>query len=82
MKKHHAYIVKWRDSSSLRGWQSIDADHSVGIINSVGWMVRETKTAITLTTGISEHGSVCDAITIPREAVTNITRLKQYLQGK
>jgi hypothetical protein len=81
MKKHHAYVVKWRDSSTLRGWQHIEGDHSVAIITSVGWMVKETKTAVTLTTGISEGGSVCDAITIPREAVTKMTRLKNYIAG-
>lgn len=82
MKKHYAYTVKWRDSSTLRGWQSIDdTRHAVGIITSVGWLARETKDTITLTTGISECGNVCDAITIPREAITKMTRLKNYVAG-
>jgi hypothetical protein len=81
VKKYHAYVVKWRDSSTLRGWSSMEGDHSVAVITSVGWMVKETKTALTLTTGISEHGNVCDAITIPRETVTKITKLKSYIAG-
>lgn len=81
MKKHHAYIVKWRDSSTMRGWQSIDANHAVALITSVGWLARETPKEITLTTGISECGNVCDAITIPREAITKMTKLKNYIAG-
>lgn len=80
-KKHHACIVKWRDSSSLRGWQSMTADHGVAIIHSVGWIAREAKDEITLTVGISENGSVCDAITIPREAIVKIQRLKYHVEG-
>lgn len=81
MRKHHAFIIKWRDSSTLRGWQHIDGDHSVAEITSIGWVTKETKTAITLTTGISVHGSVCDAITIPREAITKRQKLKYHVTG-
>lgn len=82
MKKHHAYIVKWRDSSSLRGWQPVDSPHhSVAVITSIGWLAREGAKEITLTTSISDHGSAPDALTIPREAVTKITKLKNYIAG-
>lgn len=81
-KKHHACIVKWRDSSSLRGWNSIGHEqHGVAVITSVGWLVRETKTEVTIATCISECGNVRDAVSIPREAVTQISRLKQYILG-
>lgn len=83
MTKHHAYVVKWRDSSTLRGWQSIDSNqHGVATITSVGWMARQSHKEITLTTGISEQGSVVDAITIPRESITKMTKLKNYIAGK
>lgn len=83
MKKHHAYIVKWRDSSSLRGWNPIGHEqHSVSILTSVGWLARSTPREITITTSVSEQGSVMDALTIPREAVTKMTRLKHYIAGE
>lgn len=82
MKRHHAYIVKWRDSSGLVGWHGIDdSAHEVAIITSVGWLVRQTPKTMTLTTSISEKGHVVDAITIPREAVTKTTRLKYHIVG-
>lgn len=82
MKKHHAYIVKWRDSSTLRGWRAVDdGAHEVAIITSVGWLVRQTPKTMTLTTSISECGNVADAISIPREAITKATRLKYHIVG-
>lgn len=82
MKKHHAYVVKWRDSSTLRGWRSIDDPLlDIATITSVGWMARQTPKTVTLTTGISECGNVVDAITIPRESITKMTKLKNYVAG-
>lgn len=82
MQKHHAYIVKWRDSSTLRGWHNIDSpQHGPAVITSVGWLVKKTPKTLTLTTGVSECGNVVDAISIPREAVTKITKLKNYIAG-
>lgn len=82
MPKHHAYIVKWRDSSTLRGWQAINSpQHSVSAISSVGWLVQKTPATVTLTTSISDCGNVTDAITIPREAITQMTKLKNYVEG-
>lgn len=81
MAKHYAYIVKWRDSATLKGWRSIADDHGPSVITSVGWMIRRTPNTVTLTTGISECGNVVDAISIPREAVTKMTRLKNYVAG-
>jgi hypothetical protein len=34
-----------------------------------------------VTTCISQHGSVRDAVTIPREAITGMTKLKNYVSG-
>jgi hypothetical protein len=80
--KHYAYIVKWRDSSTLRGWRSIDDPaHDTSHITSVGWLIRQTPKTLTLTTGVSQCGNVCDAISIPRESVTKMVRLKNYIAG-
>ena len=82
MAKYHAYVVKWRDSSSLRGWRAInDHQHETATITSVGWLIRKTPKTITLTTGISECGNVVDAIAIPIPAVTKMTKLKPYVLG-
>jgi len=75
--KHDAYLVTWRDSSSLRGWHhATDPEHTAAVITSIGWLIRRTKDAITLTTSFSENNNVVDAITIPIEAVVKMKRLR------
>lgn len=79
-KKHHAYIVRWRDSSTLRGWRHLtDSDHQVATINSIGWLAEQTPRSVTITSSIGESGNVCDALTIPREAIVHMKRLKQHI---
>lgn len=82
--KHHAYVIKWRDSCSNGGWRRVDTldREEIAIITSVGWIVRQTKKEITITTSMSDRGNVMDTLTIPREAVTMMTRLKQHIVGK
>lgn len=79
---HPAYIVRWRDSSTLRGWRAVDDDaHEVATITSIGWLVRQTPKTVTVTTSISECGNAVDAISIPREAITKMTKLKYHIAG-
>lgn len=82
MKKHHAYTVKWRDSSTLRGWRSIDdGAHEVATITSVGWLIRSTSKTVTITSSISECGNVADSLSIPRESIMKMTKLQNYVAG-
>jgi hypothetical protein len=84
MAKHHAFVVKWRDSAANRGWRSIDdpAHDEVAEITSVGWLVRQTPRTISLTTSISGQGNVMDTLSIPRECITKMQRLKNYIVGE
>lgn len=79
--KHHAYVIKWKDSSTHRGWREIGGDHIASDITSVGWLVNQTPKTVTITTSISHCGNVVDPLTIPREAVTKMTKLKNYILG-
>lgn len=80
--RHHAYVVKWIDSSTLRGWRSIDDEqHDTAVITSIGWVVKMTAKVVTMTTAISECGNVVDAISIPRAAVIKMVKLKNCVEG-
>lgn len=69
-------IVKWTDSSTLRGWHPINSsEHGVAYITSLGWVVKETPTEITLSASMSCWGNCADAITIPKSCVKSIKRL-------
>lgn len=81
--KRHAYIVQWEDSCTLGGWQRQDGNHCVSRITTIGWLVRESKKEMTLTTSMShDSGSVMDALTIPRCAIVKSKKLKHFLGGE
>lgn len=81
MKKHHAYVVKWKDSASLQGWHGIDdpRHNETPTITSVGWLIKNTPKTLTITTSVSEGGRVMDALSIPREAVTKLIKLPRFV---
>ena len=82
-KKHHAYLVTWRDSSTLGGWRLIDDPlHYAVEIWSIGWLVRETKKDIMITTSVSQTGRACDVLAIPREAIVRMKKLPQFVEGE
>lgn len=83
MKRHHAYVIKWDDSAALKGWRAMAhaAQHCTAEITSIGWLVAETKTHMTITTSIAGDGQVMDALTIPKAAITKRTRLERHIIG-
>lgn len=82
MTKHHAVIVTWKDSATLRGWNNIDAEHAPSEITTLGWLLRKTKDQVTITSCISDHGNTREALAIPRSCVVSIKKLPQYVEGQ
>lgn len=68
--KHKICSVTWVDSCSLGGWQRREGNHGLSRIDSIGYIIRETRTEITITSSISQDsGNVMDALTIPKVAI-------------
>lgn len=68
--------VRWVDSVTTQGWQPLsvvlpDAEYDHMECVSVGHLVNETDTGLTLTTTIGHAGgeNVMDALSIPKAAV-------------
>ena len=80
--KHHAYIVTWIDSAVSHGWHPIECDGRASTITTVGWLAKQDKNTVTITSSISDHGRVVDPLTIPRVAVQRMYRLPQHIKGK
>lgn len=80
MSKRVLLLVDWLDSCSLSANHTWKPESEVLAVTpvecrSVGWLVRETKAAITLVS--STHGDrVSGDITIPRFAITKRRALK------
>lgn len=84
MKKHSLAILTWLDSCTNIGWHSISdvSNFRTSEVTSVGWIIREDKHSLTISTSITENGNAADALTIPKAAIVKINKLKYYVQGK
>ena len=63
--------VEWDDHCSSNGWNNINHDYSAIKIATIGWIVRESKESLTITTCQSELGNYRDAITIIKSCITH-----------
>ena len=76
--------IEWLDSAAMHGWQSLDrirADAGPVLIQSVGWVVCETDTAVTLVA--HKHRDTADSVpmatdplTIPKGVITLRKRMR------
>ena len=77
---YKAELVEWVDSSGDGSWHALGdavAD-TISSISSIGWVIGETETALTLAQSIDgAHGSdrrrsmVDNTVTIPKVAITS-----------
>jgi len=56
--------VEWKDHCSATGWTDINYDYSTVKVASIGWIVKESKEELTITTCQSQLKHYRDAITI------------------
>ena len=69
--------LEWEDAATTRGWSHHD-DNGLMLIRSVGWLLKQNKQFLTLTTSESKEGRVLDAIAIPKHSITKFKILKRY----
>ena len=74
--KPRRIAVTWWDSASSKGWtQPEDVPKKALICRSVGWLVRDTKHGLVITTSITEDGAWHEPLMIPRGAIRSVKRL-------
>ncbi len=73
-------IIEWDDSQSNHGWRSIEEVDEVAGIKSAGFLLREGKNTVTISTSVDEYLHFIDQLTIPRSAIRKIKKVK--LDGK
>ena len=73
-------FIEWVDSAGIPGWKpltAIQSDATPIVVESVGWIVAENDTALTIVShiykdtpqnGDTRHGA--DSMTIPKGAIT------------
>lgn len=86
MKKGHLELVEWLDSVTSNGWQRDgEKEHHPAPCVSVGWIVQETKKALSLAPNVAllpgtyemdfddQYG---DVTTIPKGMITKRRKIK------
>lgn len=73
--KVQAVQVKWVDSSSIYGWRQPSED-TASEIKSVGIIVGQDKHNLTISTSKSESGNFMDQLTIPKQAIRSVKKIK------
>lgn len=71
MKAAH---IKWVDSVTTYGWQNKETN-GPSVIETVGWVVHETKAHIAVTTSASSGGRFLDQVVIPKSCITTLKRI-------
>lgn len=71
------FYIQWVDSSSSAGTWTMKEhlDGKLGICETVGWLVKESKKTITVVSSIAPHEYGGD-MTIPKVAIVKRKRIK------
>lgn len=70
------YHITWRDSNLYNEQGDSDYPFEVTVIESVGFVLQESKDSITITRDLMKKESR-GAVTIPRENILKIKKLEQ-----
>jgi hypothetical protein len=80
MEQPSLVYIEWVDSAAMHGWRSLDyikEEATVAVIQSVGWIIRESEESITIVAhmhkelpqnGVTRYAS--DPTTIPTAMIT------------
>ena len=72
-----AIYIEWVDSCSTHTWMyPEDYDGKPISIRSLGLLMKETKTAITISSGVSETGKYAEPFTIPKAVIKRRVSIK------
>ena len=68
--------ITWHDSCTEADWLH-DADASMGVveIRSVGWLLKKTRTSVTIAQSIDWEGKTGERLTVPKRVITKLTRI-------
>lgn len=77
LKRYKRYPVHltWIDSKADRGW-TYEPDPDPATIETLGWLVSETDTAVVVSTSLADCGSRMDPLTIPKCAIIRRRKVK------
>lgn len=72
-------IVDWDDAWATSGWARLDAaaqDHRPLPVKSVGFLIKQDKTGVSIAGGFDVNGNPAGQHFIPKGMITKITKVK------
>ncbi len=77
MKSTRLVLVEWNDSNVMHGWRLNDCvSDEVAHCRTVGILLVDDDTKVTVAFGDSDCGSVLETVTIPKACITKIRELR------
>ncbi len=74
--------VEWNDSQTTYGWRLPEKDDLPSEIKSVGILLSNTETSVTISTSISKGGRFVDKLTIPKSSIRKLRHFKLEIGNK
>lgn len=79
MKDRRLLMIRWTDAHSAGEWRRLDDavwTEAPGDIWTVGWLIDEAETHITVASSVAEDGGqACGDMTIPRGAIQEVREI-------
>lgn len=79
IRKTQKVYIEWVDSYAVNGWQhenSLETDEKfMSRIVSIGFLLKNTKEFVTISSSVSTAGSLMDPLTIPKVAIKKFKKL-------
>jgi len=75
--KNKTIYLKWEDASSGQGWyEDCDIRCDPWLVDTIGYVCKENKKHISLTTSVSCTGRKMDVLTIPKACILKRRNIK------
>ena len=70
--------VEWVDSCAESAWlHDADASLHVARIRSVGWLLENTRTQVSIAQSVDWEGKTGERLTVPKQVVTKLTHITE-----
>jgi hypothetical protein len=83
MNDRRFVYIEWLDNSCHHGWHDADGEFGPMQIESVGWIVKEDKQTIVISTSWTENDCVTEPLTILRACIERMDEFTlPWVKGK
>lgn len=75
IRKHKKVYIEWADAFSEMGWKDSEDIDDTLLCVSIGFLVKETKNSIAISTTINRDGDYTDPLVIPKGMICKRKRI-------